>query len=140
VDYALWTIPKGGNGHLDVQLCIVSRLIEAAGTKTIYDLLFKAYDRAGTPQDIDPWIVSLYGSGTKFARHLTTLHEMEDTAYLTVMTEHGPKKQPVTTWIEVVDRFTRPAWIYKLGHFEERPRDDKWAFERFRRNVEALAA
>lgn len=140
VDYALWTVPTDTDVTDDTQLSIVSHIIETVGSKTVYELLFKAYERAGTPPDIDPWIVSLYGSNTAFGRHVTTIHEVEEEAYLTIMTEHGPQKQAVPTWINIVDRFTKPRWIYKLAHFDNKPGDDWWAFERFRRNVEALAA
>lgn len=140
VEYALWTISTEAESSSDIQLSIVSKMIETAGTKAVYALLFKAFEHAATPPEIDPWIVSLYGSQTKFADHLTSIPMLHDVGFMAIKTPDGIVNQETPMWIRVIDRATRPSWIYKLKHFEDQPRSDRWAYERFRRNVEALAA
>lgn len=140
VEYALWTISAESQAGSDIQLSIVSRMIETAGTKAVYELLFKAFEYAATPREIDPWIVSLYGTRTKFADHLPSIPLMQDIGFMTVKTDDGLVNHETPVWHQVLDRLTRPSWIYKLKHFEDTAHSDDWAYERFRRNVEALAA
>lgn len=140
VDYALWTISAESHSASDIQLSIVSRMIETAGTKAVYQLLFMAFEHAATPREIDPWIVSLYGTKTKFADHLPSIPLMQDIGFMTVKTDNGLVNQETPVWHKVLDRLTRPSWIYKLKQFEGTAHSDDWAYERFRRNVEALAA
>lgn len=54
---AFWAYRK--ETPYDPELLLVTTLVDRVGTKTIYDALFVAYEKAKTPREIDPWIVAL---------------------------------------------------------------------------------
>lgn len=63
------------------ELAIVSSLVDYAGPKALYDLLFQAYDASLLPQQIDPFSVTLYSPLTPGGRLLTkqvTAHLVEE--------------------------------------------------------------
>ena len=53
------------------ELAIVTSLVDYAGPKALYDLLFQAYDASLLPQEIDPFLVTLYSPLTSGGRLLT---------------------------------------------------------------------
>lgn len=53
-----WTYPQKRG---EAELAIVTPLVELVGPLTIYEVLFKAYDAATLPREIDPFRVTLYG-------------------------------------------------------------------------------
>ncbi|MCW5712755.1 hypothetical protein [Shinella sp.] len=142
VDVALWSIAAHRTGEdSDLQLCIVSRLVERAGTGELYQLLFRAYDLAATPRNFDPWNVTLFGPKTRFAELMKIQPEMLGTAQMEVQGVDGSKhyvEGPM--WQMVDDRLMRPEWIYKRQFREPNFQSDTTALRRFRANVEKFAA
>lgn len=63
INAAMWGI----NDARQVELLLVSDLVDQVGPRTMYDALFKAYDLAKTPRSIDPWIVTVHSPNTQFA-------------------------------------------------------------------------
>lgn len=141
VDAAMWTIAASPvTSDSDLQLLIVSRFVERAGTGAIYDLLFKAYDLAATPKDFDPWIVSLYGPRTLFATEMKNQPEVTGVSfdrYLDGTVSHSPRG---VAWHVVRGRMFRQDWIYKRQFRSSTIQSDSAAYRRFKSNVEAFAA
>ena len=55
-----WIVEQTEGDAYEKRLAVVTSLVDRMGPSTIYELLFKAYDAAATPQLIDPFIVALY--------------------------------------------------------------------------------
>ncbi len=53
------------------ELAIVTSLVDYAGPRAVYDLLFQAYDASLLPQEIDPFSVTLYSPLTSGGRLLS---------------------------------------------------------------------
>jgi hypothetical protein len=132
----MWTIAGTGN-NVDPELSIVTSFIERVGSNEIYELLFEAYEKAGTPSEIDPWIVSLYGSGTQFAHAAKGMHIVGG-ANLN-FADGSQREFPDELWHGVVDRLTKPSWIYKLGNVVDDWTLQKRRFAKFQKNVHALS-
>ncbi len=122
-----------------IELAIVTSIAERIGSLDIYKLLFRAYEAAATPRDIDPFIVSIYGPnsfyGAMLREHIRTLAAdgafsdpgnatrfttvMENSAELKVMLARG---------------------VYARGDTRRSAAQDLKRWSRFKQNVEALAA
>lgn len=143
VDTAVWTIAfdRASEKDPDLQLSIVSPLVERAGTNEIYQLLFTAYERSATPRDFDPWMVSLYGPQTHFAEMMRRQPQILHSAKLEMRDEQG-----VTHLIDaplfqhVSDRMIRPGWIYKCDYHKPNIRRESFALKRFKDNLSKFAA
>jgi len=147
----LWTVPEKNVNGLTVQvphkvdpwnleLSLVSGLVDVYGAKEIYELLYLAFERAGTPKNFDPWIISLYGTKSDFAELLPNAPFFEG-GELVALGDQGTRiSATVPDWNVVYDRKFQSDWVYVRPKFRK---DRQWlsrSMFRLRRNVEALAA
>jgi hypothetical protein len=147
----LWTLPEERGIHSkaaaniedELELGIVSTLIEREGPRIIYDLLWQAYDHAGTPKSISPWSVCLYGSLSRFGRevrNIPILDGVEVRATL-VFQEQAEKARPMQpVWVSFAGRLTQNNWVYKREVGNRGTAADRRAIKAFTRNVEELKA
>jgi|GEM_PF-1740532 hypothetical protein len=137
-DAALWSIGVDPNEDQRVQLSLVSSLVERVGPKKIYDLLFQAYDHAGTPANFDPWIVGLYGADTTFGEAMR--HEpIFEFGAATIKSEDG-QEQSIEAMEIVGNRMFYKGWIY-VRRFQKRDvASELRLVEKFKKNVDRLAA
>lgn len=124
----------------ETHLAIVTSMAERVGGLSIYKLLFRAYEAAATPREIDPFIVSVYGPKSDFGVRIRKL--------LSKMAKRGLFAVPERTAAEVL--FTdiggtgrlvvlgRGVYVAKEGR--RSAADDLRRFQRFERRVKALAA
>ena len=158
VQACLWTIPEERGVHSRVaaglegefELGLVSSLIEREGPRKIYDLLWKAYDFAGTPGSLSPWSVCLYGSRSLFGRRVRNISlashgvihgfEFDGDALVdgaTIVEKSIPMDEP---WTSFAGRLTRNSWVYKIEFADRGNAADRRAIKTFARNIEKLAA
>ncbi|WP_297507324.1 hypothetical protein [uncultured Caulobacter sp.] len=136
-DALVWASPGGEakpvNPDHQLELLIVSSWVDNVGPKAIYDLLFEAYEFSATPQEVDPFIVSLFSPETQVAKDLWG-------AIHTLRTEPlGDDARPMFV-LGMLDYATIPDWIIsyrtsKSNHFADLRR-----FHAFQNNVAKLAA
>lgn len=58
----IWSDRADQLARIEKRLVIVTSLVERVGTRSIYDLLFSAYDLAVTPKEVDPFNVAVYST------------------------------------------------------------------------------
>lgn len=123
----------------EMQLAIVTSMAERVGGLSIYKLLFRAYEAAATPREINPFIVSVYGPksnfGVKLRRVLGGLAErgtfsVPERAALFTLTDTGASGRRV-----VLGR-----GVYVASEGRRSAAEDLKRFRHFQRRVEALAA
>src|SRR4051794_1262813 len=109
-DGAMWAVHSESQ---DVQLALVSALVDRVGPLTIHEALFAAYERAKTPPSLDPWIVSLYSPNTAFGRHLA-MSAIPSASPVVGHTSSGDAISLGEPWVMITDWLVQPSWIYKL--------------------------
>lgn len=123
----------------EMQLAIVTSMAERIGSLSIYKLLFRAYEAAATPREVDPFIVSVYGPKSDFGMKLRqTLggfgkrgrFSTPERAALFTLTNTGASGRQVVLG----------KGVYVATEGRRSAADDVKRFERFARRVRALAA
>lgn len=61
----------------EMALVLVTSLVERIGPKDLYEVLFEAYEKAGTPRSIDPWIVVAFGPDSLLGEEFAVMMEAE---------------------------------------------------------------
>lgn len=151
VQAMLWTIPEERGIHSkraagiegEMELGIVSTLIEREGPLKIYDLLWQAYDHAGTPKSISPWLVCLYGSRSRFGRNVRSVLNIEVGAATLHTVDAAGRRETVQMdipFFSFANRLTRTDWIYKVDFGNRGNAADRRAIKTFERNVAMLKA
>ncbi len=125
--------------HDEMQLAIVTTMAERVDGLSIYKLLFRAYEAAATPREIDPFIVSVYGPGSDFG---VTLRR-----HLGGMAKRGMFSTPeqaarfAMTKAGVSGRLVVPGkGVYVATEGRRSAAEDLKRFQYFQRRVRALAA
>ncbi len=125
--------------HDEMQLAIVTTMAERVDSLSIYKLLFRAYDAAATPREIDPFIVSVYAPGSNFGvtlrRHLGGMAKRgtfttQDLAARFAMTKTGASGRLVVPG--------KGVYVASDGH--RSAVEDLKRFQHFQHRVRALAA
>lgn len=125
--------------HGEMHLAIVTSMAERVDSLSIYKLLFRAYEAAATPRDIDPFIVSVYGPrsdlGMKLHQHLGEMAKRgtfstPEKAALFTLTNAAPSGRHVV--------LGRGVYVAEEGR--RSAADDLQRWRHFQRSVEALAA
>ena len=123
----------------EMQLAIVTSMAERVESLSIYKLLFRAYEAAATPREIDPFIVSVYGPksdfGVKLRRFLGGLAQRgtfstPERAARFVMTDTGASGRLVVLG----------KGVYVATEGRRTAAEDLRRFMSFERRVQALAA
>lgn len=135
-DVLCWVYEADRN---ELQLAIVTSMAERIDGLSIYKLLFRAYEAAATPREIDPLIVSIYGPRSDFGatlrRHLGALAQRgtfstPQRAALFAMTNAGASGRLVVLG----------KGVYAASEGHRSAAEDLKRFQRFQRRVRALAA
>ncbi|WIA55460.1 hypothetical protein N6H05_20895 [Sphingobium sp. WTD-1] len=131
--------------RFEKRLGIVTSWVDRMGPALLYELLFKAYDAAATPRDIDPFIVQLYSPDSHAGAAL----------YRAAVKNVAPPgledsiEYDVIEGIYMVHTNGVPVgnglYLARGGTYVARRRDisaedDRRRGQRFRRRVEALVA
>lgn len=131
-------------GH---SLAIVSGFADYAGHKTIYDLLFKAYDAAITPKELDPFQVTLYGPASSGGKTLLAylVDRIIDKAKSDLADSEAHRDKPAVMMVTNNDidgtvLAVPLEGIYVARTFTKRPEIVVRNFARFKAKVEKLAA
>lgn len=137
-DAALWTVGDMSTKEGLLQLTIVSSLVERVGPTALYDLLFQAYEHAGTPKSIDPWIVGLYGAETLLGAALRTKPVI---TFKEAIFHRDDGSERTLDLMEAVEgRLFYKRWVY-IRNFKKRDlATELRQIDAFRKNVERLAA
>lgn len=125
-----------------LSLAIVTSLVDRIGPKSIYDVLFKAYDIAATPRAIDPFVVSLYSPNMDLAVDLRNNLKVDDDGFL----DFGPRNAP--SHIQGVAfhiGYAEPKAVLGVGVYRVRRQrmnadQDRGRWRRFSGEIARLAA
>jgi hypothetical protein len=129
----MWAFDKRAG---EFNLAFVTTIVDRIGTKAIYEILFKAYDRAVTPREFDPWVVSLYSPQTFFAREFAIMLETNPTVEAL-----GDAQIVGQVALGVGDYTARREWIYVLRSASKvQSKHQIRAWQAFEANVDRLAA
>lgn len=129
----MWVFDERDN---EFNLAFVTSIVDRIGTKAIYEILFKAYDKAVTPREFDPWVVALYSPQTFFAREFAVMLEANPTGKAM-----GGVELVGQVALGIGDYTARHEWIYVLrGASKAQSKHQIKAWHAFEANVDRLAA
>lgn len=126
-------------------LVLVTRQIDSVGPLALSKLLFKAYNAAATPQEINPFLLRLHSPEQSLIRELTTILKTKPTFELQLAngSQSSLPGQPLETKLLAFGglKFKR-EWIYKwnIGAKRESSVYMLRQWHVFSDNVESLAA
>jgi hypothetical protein len=138
-DALLWAYDKVMAKHV---LVLVTDMFDFRGPYEVSELLFAAYNKAGTPREIDPFIIRLHSP-----KHTIVPQLLEFANAETVQKRNKETNQPEGDPIPVKEidvgggLVVRKAWVYVIRPQRSQKVVElarRWA--RFQRNVEKLAA
>lgn len=112
-------------------LVLVTSQFDHVGPLALSETLFKAYNLAGTPKEIDPFIVRLHSPDHTLIRNV---------ARFLPMRFGGPLAQSIRAELNVGGLRFEPGWIYKFQPSKRRSVDLSRQWSRFARNIDLLAA
>lgn len=135
-------------GEGEMGLALITTLAERVESMRIYDLLFRAYEAAATPREVDPFIVSVYGSGSVFATWLKgilaryTANGMPLAGDTKKGTKFSFRHQSINLWDHSLggDRIVLARGVYALKQARRSHATDLKRWKTFERNVLRLAA
>lgn len=123
----------------EIELAIVTSMAERVESLQIYRLLFRAYEAAATPREIDPFIVSIYGSNSFFG--ITLRENISD------LTADGAFSSPENAkrFVTVIQgsagfKVVLARGVYARKELRRSAAEDLRRWGRFKQNVEAVAA
>jgi hypothetical protein len=122
-------------------LVVATPLFDFKGPYEISRTLFKAYNYAATPQEIDPFVVRLHSPEHPFIRHLETYKEATHFQKVDRGTGRTVGEPIAIQHIGAFGVQFSPAWVLKFALPRKRTSVDlsrQW--QRFERNVDKLAA
>jgi hypothetical protein len=128
----LWAYHEG---RKEFTLALITSLADRVGPKEIYETLFEAYDHAGTPASIDPWIVTVFSPRTVFDVDFNAMMGMEATVRPTPGVEIDGEM-----WFMAGDYMFRKSWVYVARRWNAQSKHQMKAWDNFRQNVSRLAA
>ena len=137
-DALLWAYDTVIKKHV---LVLVTDMFDFRGPYEVSQLLFQAYNNAGTPREIDPFIVRLHSPKHAIVPELLRFAQVTSAQKTNKETNEPEGDKIPIKEAEVGGLKVRKAWVYQI----RQPRPQKvvqlakrWA--RFQRNVEKLAA
>ena len=151
-DVCCWTLElpqtRDAKQAFEKHLALVSSLADRVGSRAIYELLFKAFDSAATPREIDPFNVSLYSpasAGGMALLRATTREHLEETRRQ-MMVRQGPTPEGVSPIMVMpgpemnglMTILVNGVYASRNNRFTEI--QDQKRFSVFERNVNLLAA
>jgi hypothetical protein len=124
-----------------MELAIVTTMVDRIGPLPIYELLFKAYDASALPHEIDPFEVSLYSPNTRMGIDLMSIKVTNEG----MIYNDGsfPPTHITAAWINIgiMEPMIVPGvGVYRVKHTVRNADQDRVRWNRFKNNVEALAA
>jgi hypothetical protein len=131
-DALLWAGVGKAAGDAEMELLIVTSWVDSVGSRSIYDVLFEAYDASATPKEIDPFVVSLFSPHTQVAADIRGGMEA-------VEAERFREGVPMLV-LGMLDYFTIPDWVIQFRRSKTNVFDDARRFRAFQNNVAKLAA
>ena len=135
-DAVLWATAGGQpDDQPRMELLLVTSWADIIGPKAVYDLLFEAYEASATPQEIDPFIVSLFSPETQVSRDIAggmrTLRSPEFA--------NNPDSRPMFV-LGLFDYSTIPDWVIHYAPRKSTRFEAARRFGAFERNVHRLVA
>lgn len=128
-----WALDGNGEFHL----LLVTSLVDRVGPKTVYDTLFKAYDRALTPKTIDPWIVSAFSPKSDLGKAFISMIDIS----IEFKDESGNSVDNFAHVTANIGPFTiRSNWIYVKVKQAKSAEAQLRGWHRFTSDVERVAA
>lgn len=124
----------------ELQLAMVTSLVDRIGSLDIYKVLMQAYDAAGTPKSVDPFIVSLYSPNSIFATGLKGAYDIEIAGNPHGKLSTGETVDLGEIWFQAGSFTFRKSWVYVALRRAPESRHQIKEWDRFRHNVERLAA
>jgi hypothetical protein len=122
-------------------LVLITQFFDFKGPLEISKLLFKAYNSAGTPREVDPFIVRLHSPDQKIVRELMP-RGLAKEVFKTDKVTHEPIGEPIKIEnVKFGDLMFCHDWVYKFQLPPKRNSVEllrRW--QRFERNVDRLAA
>lgn len=127
-------------------LAIVSKFAEYAGPAAVYELLFRAYDAAALPKEVDPFSVTVFGPHSSAGLTLTT--QLTRTSFNSAKEDiEGKLERPDQPAMLIL---TNPdmdgtllsvpvSGVYVLPHKLPNEAQTRRRFNRFKSTVEGLA-
>lgn len=121
-------------------LVLVTSLYDHAGPYALSDKLFKAYNFAATPREIDPFIVRLHSPQHSLIQQWSNM-------VISKFEFHGPDGQPIP--LDLGERTYgggglnfKHTWVYKFPQAPKKrtPVEASRQWQRFQKNVDRLAA
>jgi hypothetical protein len=135
-DALFWAWDESVGGFV---LVLATDFFDFKGPLEVSRLLFKAYNLAATPREIDPFIIRLHSSDQPIVDWLTRLVS----GVAVVLDEHNKelKRSNLTGGTSGGLRVSRD-WVYRLPTrtHPRKPADLSRRWERLQRNVDRLAA
>lgn len=128
-------------------LVLVTRFFDYAGPLALSEVLFKAYNAAATPAEIDPFILRLHSPEQKIYREL--LFSLRSTGTIEAGADRdvyhraviaGERVQAGVLNFKYADLEGFGAWIYTASAQRKKLIDIARPWDRLSHNVEALAA
>lgn len=118
-------------------LVLITEFFDYKGPYEISKLLFKAYNAAATPREIDPFIIRLHSPAQKAIRNFripTHIYNVDQTG--------RPVGEPAELKSATVgDLIVSGDWVYKFGKPSKKKSTElSRLWSRFERNIEKLAA
>lgn len=119
----------------EMVLAIVSSIVDRVGPKEIYEVLFEAYEKAGTPASIDPWIVSVFSPKSIFTDDFRAMMAMD------VHAQAAGGAEIASVLLSVTDGYVfEKEWVYIAQTRNDQSKHQVAEWKRFRQNVHHLAA
>jgi len=116
-------------------LAMITSLADRVGPKEIYETLFEAYDHAGTPASIDPWIVTVFSPRTVFDVDFNVMMSMEASAQ-----GFGGVQVEGEMQFMAGEYMFRKSWVYVARRWNAQSKHQLKVWDKFRENVSRLAA
>ena len=124
----------------ELQLAMVTSLVDRIGSLDIYRVLAQAYDAAGTPKSVDPFVVSLYSPNSVFANDFKRSYDIEFSGNPQGTFDTGETVDLGEIWFAAGNFTFRKSWVYVALWRAPESRHQLREWDRFRQNVERLAA
>jgi hypothetical protein len=126
----LWAIDKTLD---DFVLVLITDHFDFTGPLEIYRLLTQAYNLSATPKDISPFIIRLHSPRQAVGASVLSLQA-------DVRTAEGKRSETLWIDIDTHDLRYRNSWVYQVRHKKLSPASRQHQWNRFKNNIERLAA
>jgi hypothetical protein len=129
------------DGKLGFVLVLITEMFDYKGPLEISKLLFKAYNAAATPREVDPFIVRLHSPEQTIVRDSFPMGVSPSVQKVNEVTKLPEGSPTAIKNVKFGDFTMSHDWVYKFKLPDKKKTIDlgrRWS--RFERNVERLAA